>query len=549
VQQLMEAEVSAVGAGRGGRSPEERLTHRNGYRARPWATRAGELTMAETRVLLVPRMRACGSDQEGGEEMNGRLRGVLTTSSTIVLACAVALATAMLASAAPLPENFNTSAMSGNEAEDAIAVNPTDPSNVVTMATLPDVVSGLFVGVSFNGGTTWTRRVIGTAGDPLGEICCDQQLAWDRYGNLWMTYLLNNNGNILVALSTNGGLSFTKVAEVVPTKPTGSRAPDNAASKRPPPTSRGTASGDQPSISAGPNSVWISYTSFPSTVIQAFGAPVTGLGRFGSFSAPETVPTSAGRGDYGDTAVGPAGQVLVTYQDQTNGQGGSHIYTAVDPDGLGGAGFADPRLLAHSRVGGFDYIAAQPDRSVDAEANLAWDRSGGAHNGRVYIVWTQESPNESDNTDIMFQYSDDNGATWTPAVRLNDDQTTTSQFNPAIAVDQSNGDLAVSWYDARNDLVAGASGDTDGIPNDDVQIWATDSTDGGATFASNFRVSRGTSNAVDAQSFFDYGDYTHAAFQSHAFYPVWSDNSNSTGDNPNGALHQLDLYTARVAIR
>ena len=34
-QQLMEAEVSElVGAGRGERAPEERLTHRNGYRRR-----------------------------------------------------------------------------------------------------------------------------------------------------------------------------------------------------------------------------------------------------------------------------------------------------------------------------------------------------------------------------------------------------------------------------------------------------------------------------------------------------------------------------------
>jgi len=40
-QQLMEAEVSElVGATRGERAPEERLTHRNGYRSRAWHTRA-----------------------------------------------------------------------------------------------------------------------------------------------------------------------------------------------------------------------------------------------------------------------------------------------------------------------------------------------------------------------------------------------------------------------------------------------------------------------------------------------------------------------------
>ena len=455
-------------------------------------------------------------------------RFLARTSSTIMLAFAGALATASLATAAGPAFNFNVTAMPGNEAENAIAVNPANPSNVVAMSTLPDVPAGLAVGVSFDGGQTWARRVIGTAGDPLGEICCDEQLAWDRFGNLWMTYLVNTNGHVLVALSTNGGVSFTKVADVV-------------------------TNGDQPSIAVGQNSVWISYTFFPGTQIQALGAPITGLGQFGSFTAPESVPSPHSNGDYGDTAVGPAGQVMVTYQNATNGQGGTNIYTAVDPDGLGPAGFTPGSLaansrVAHSHVGGFDYIPAQPDRSVDAEANLAWDRSGGAHNGRVSLIWTQETPNESDNTDIMLQHSDDNGATWSAAVKLNDDHTTNSQYNPAIALDQSSGDVAVSWYDTRNDLGGGGSGDTDGLPNDDFQIWATYSTNGGSTFAPNFRVSRGTSNAIDANSFFDVGDYTHAAFVAGSFWPAWSDNSDSTGDNPDGTLHQLDLYTAKVSI-
>ena len=149
----------------------------------------------------------------------------------------------------------------------------------------------------------------------------------------------------------------------------------------------------------------------------------------------------------------------------------------------------------------------------------------------------------------MLQYSDDNGTTWSSAVKLNDDHTANSQYNPAIALDQTSGDVAVSWYDTRNDLGAGSSGDVDGVPNDDFQIWATDSTNGGASFASNFRVSRGTSSAAVLGNFFDTGDYTHAAFQSGSFWPAWSDNSNSVGGNPDGTLHQFDLYTAKVAIR
>jgi hypothetical protein len=449
----------------------------------------------------------------------------LSKFSTIVLGLlVVALVTTGLAAAAPLSTNLDSSAMLGNEAEDAIAVNPTNTSNVVTMSTLPDVVSGLSVNVTRNGGQTWARRVIGgTISDPLGDICCDQQLAWDRFGNLWMTYLVNENFHVLLALSTDGGMSFTKVAEIAP-------------------------GGDQPSIAVGANSVWVSYATSPGKQIHAFGAPVTGLGQFGSFTTPEDVPNPGGNGDYGDTAVGPNGQVMVTYQKNESGKGGTDIFTALDPDGLGPAGFNAPVLVAHSRVGGFDPIPAQPDRTIDDEANLAWERSGGAHNGRAYLVWTQESPNSGNNTDIELQHSDNNGASWSPAVKLNDDHTVNSQYNPAIALDQTTGNVALSWYDTRNDLGTGGSGDTDGIPNDDFQVWGTYSTNGGATFASNFRISAGTSNAIDANSFFDVGDYTHAAFVGGTFWPAWSDNSNSTGTNPDGTLHQFDLYTAKISI-
>src|SRR5436190_1684345 len=188
----------------------------------------------------------------GGERrqvVSGSRLRVLTSASAAVVAFAVAVATALPAGAGaqPIPPNSDASSRHGNEAENAIAVNPTNPQNVVAMSTLPDVPSGLFEGVSFDGGATWTRQVIGEGGD-LGKICCDEQLAFDRFGNLWMTYLLNTNGNVPIALSTDGGLSFAKVTEIVPFKPTGSKSPNGATPKR----LRGPAhkaSADQPSIS------------------------------------------------------------------------------------------------------------------------------------------------------------------------------------------------------------------------------------------------------------------------------------------------------------
>jgi transposase-like protein len=52
-RELMEAEVSGqVGAQLGELAPESRVTHRNGYRPRPWETRVGEIE------LLIPRTRS-----------------------------------------------------------------------------------------------------------------------------------------------------------------------------------------------------------------------------------------------------------------------------------------------------------------------------------------------------------------------------------------------------------------------------------------------------------------------------------------------------------
>lgn len=444
--------------------------------------------------------------------------------------------------AGPTAHNIDISRMHGNEAEQTVAINPTNPKNVVVSSNLGEA-AGVFEAYSMDGGRTWTRQILGD-GTVLGSICCDVSLSFDSFGNLFFTYISNTTGKVPVALSTDGGATFAVIAQIQPTSPAaGPGGPTKGAVVL---GTRASASNDQPTITTGPGSVWVTWTSEPSVVVQASGAPVGGLGSVGSFSAAQSVPTTDGKGDYGDIAIGPNGQVLVTYQFPTGGEGPAKIFTALDADGLGAGGFANPKLLTKTNVGGFDFIPPQSGRSVDAESGLAYDRSGGAYNGRVYNIWTSETPDESDNTDIMFDYSDDNGSTWTSPVRVNDDGGTNSQFNPKIALDQKTGAFAITFYDARSDLGQGGSGDTNGQRNDDAQVWGTYSLNGGTSFLANFRISAGTSNAAQANSGVDYGDYAALAAQSGRFYPVWADNSNSTGDNPDGTLNQFDLLTVKI---
>src|SRR5438094_226709 len=54
-----------------------------------------------------------------------------------------------------------------NESEEAIAVNPTDANNIVEVSNVDLPLVGMWEGVSFDGGKTWTTSLIGD-NDNLG---------------------------------------------------------------------------------------------------------------------------------------------------------------------------------------------------------------------------------------------------------------------------------------------------------------------------------------------------------------------------------------------
>jgi len=436
------------------------------------------------------------------------------------------------------PTNVDISQLAGNESEEAIAVNPLNPQNVVIVSNLDSLPAGLFEGVSFDGGKTWSTSIIGN-NDNLKDACCDPSLSFDRYGNLFMTYLYNTENLIPVALSTDGGSHFNLIANI--TKPASSSS--NTSNEK----------GlfrfvDQPTITAAANEAWLVFNA--GGPIMAAGARVTGLGQVAvaDFASTRQVVPGTNNCTYGDVAIGPTGQVMNVCTLTETGSGGGRLLVSVNPTGVGGT-FGNSAFVADSHIGGFHFIPAQIDRSIDAEPNLAWDRTGGPHNGRVYLVYTLNITNQDNNTDIEVSFSDDQGATWSAPVRVNDDTTRNSQFLPAISLDQTSGNLVVTWYDCRNDLGLGGPGDTNnGSPNDDAQFWGAFSTDGGLTFTKNIQISAGTSNSHDSGNRIDFGDYTHVAFDAGVAHATWADNSNSTGNNPDGALHQLDVFTASIPV-
>jgi hypothetical protein len=404
----------------------------------------------------------------------------------------------------------NVSATSGNQAESFINVNPTNPNNLV--ATSNTNAPSIFRAYSTDGGATWTRGTIAT-----GVACCDGQAAWDSFGNLFLVYLNAAVTQVNVILSTDGGATFSA------------------------PVTAGSGSVDQPSIAVGNGSVWVDWNQSGSMVAR--GAPVTGLGTWGPFNAQQAIPSATG--SFGGIAVGPGpngGKVIVTYQSPTGGQGPATIFANVDADGLGAGGFGARITVSTTNVGGFDFIPAQNERSIDSEAGVVWDATGGPFNNRIYLVYTEETVNENNDMEILMRTSTDDGTTWSAPVRVNDDATTRSQFLPYVALDPISGIVAVGFHDCRNDNGIPGPGGTNMIPNDDAEYYGTFSTDGGATWAPNRRLSGGFSNATASGNGIDYGDYVGLSAFAGKLYTLWADNANCDGTNPNGTLHQFDLY-------
>jgi hypothetical protein len=425
--------------------------------------------------------------------------------------------------------NINTSKLAGSESTGQIAMNPTNPNNLVIVSQSGDNHGALLpLSTSFDGGKTWSTQLVGAQdGFNAGNPRPDGHVAFDSFGNLYLTYMVAASPTeirLAVLRSTNGGQTFTSLG----TAETGT-----------------TYSPDAPWIATGVDAanhahqhVWISFTDYASNRVMIVGGVSTGLGRFSGWSTPKTVSQSFGT--YSTVAVGPAGQLAVSWQSTDSGSVVANKLM-INSDSTGTAAhFSADEWMADTNVGGFDYIAAQPDRSVDAEARIAFDKSGGAANGRLYLVYTNQPIDGTDNTDIYLKYSDTLGSAWSNAVKVNDDTTGNSQFIPAIAVDQTTGNVGLSWMDCRNSAT-----------NTGAQLFATVSLDHGQSVQPNVQISAGMSYQAGADpntNDLDFGDSGSLVFNAGKLIPVWSDNANTTGDNAGGTGASLDLYTDVILV-
>ncbi len=414
----------------------------------------------------------------------------------------------------------NMSKMANYQNECSIIKNPTNKLQLFAMCN--DSTGGLFAARSIDGGSTWvypdpSKTIANGINPKLGPAaCCDPSLAWDTFGNLYLTYIDNTVSNIETLLSIDGGQTFTTLATF------------------------GPASVDQPTVTADSGEVWVVWNQAGQMVAR--GAAVTGLNTVGAFGALQTIPGTT-QCSFGDIAIAPNGAVVQVCENPSGGAGPANLLVNTKADGLGPNPFAAAVTATATNVGGFKPIPAQSRRTIDAEAGFAYDRNmASPHFGRLYLVYTDENPIGSNNTDIWVRFSDDDGGHWSSPTKVNDDATTRSQFLPRIASNRLSGNIAVCWHDARNSAT-----------NTTMQEFCTIATPTGAspTFMANAQISAGTSDGngsnppVGGQLDIQFGDYSGLAYFQGLAHPAWADDSNSTGDNPDGTS-RYDAYTNSV---
>jgi hypothetical protein len=288
----------------------------------------------------------------------------------------------------------------------SLAIDPTDPNRLVAAALDGADTASAIRAFSRDGGATWTT----VAGLPGNFGGFPPRVACDGFGNCFLLLVDDpsfGNPHLDLLLSTDGGATFSPLP-----------LPD------PPGLETGA------SLATGAGSVWIVFQGGDNGfALRTFAAPVTGRGAVGAFVAQTLPGTSEGRD--ADVAVGPGGQALVAYEHAIFSQAPS-VSVQLDPDGLGTAGFGDRVTVAN--VAGYPH---QP------RARAAY-----APAGRAVVVY-QDRPEAAGSEEVLLQFSDDDGASWSPEIGVSDPVASPDRDFPAVAIDPADGTVGVAWYDLR----------------------------------------------------------------------------------------------------
>ncbi|MBC5824815.1 MAG: hypothetical protein GIX02_08285 [Candidatus Eremiobacteraeota bacterium] len=399
--------------------------------------------------------------------------------------------------------------------EPAIASDPTSAKHLIGSANDyrlgEDTDGGLYA--TFNGGSSWRDNVVQyvVSGPLYYDADGDPAVGVDKLGDDFYSSLAFNR-------SGPSGGSPASAAIVARSHPNVSDAFVDATPVRVNAAidqyfdDKDALAVDDGTAGSFRNSVYSTFTLFgPNTspIMEAysrdhgvsFSSIVVASAPGGTKLCPGGTTAGACADDSGSSVgVGAAGAVWVAYEN-FDSSGSNQILISKSTNG--GAAFGPPSKVAD------DHDIANPFKTfrVNSFPNLA-----AAAGGRLYVVWADAGAGFPQ---ILIATSS-NGTSWTAPKVVATDAGANFHFFPAVAVQQTTGDVYVSWY--SNGHHAGQ----------DIYDYfyrkfsaALSPLTGETAVSAATPISPCPTGVEFGCSFF--GDYTGMAANSAGGYPIWTD--------------------------
>jgi len=389
--------------------------------------------------------------------------------------------------------------------EEQVWVNPKNPDNLV--AIWRDFRLGyrrVGYGFSTDGGLTWTDALFSGTPYPWDS---DPGLTVDTLGNFYAVILSYNQSlpynGLFVCRSTDGGVNWGAPVTVVDSFYNGFEDKELIACDR----SRSSYSGN----------LYVTWTRFDYNNNTTHIKCSRSIDGGGSFIRPPVNVSDLEGVQWPVPAVGPNGEVYIAWVD--------YNWPRINFDKSLNGGVSFGTDIGVQSVNGTDGyinggILVFPFPAMDV------DITGGPYNGYIYVAFMDYGATD---TDIWFTRSTNGGNTWSSRIRINDDPQGNGrdQFHPWTFVDER-GVIYVVFYDRRNDP-----------GNLLMDVYLTQSTDGGVTWSANKRVttvsSDPTAGLIKAGLL---GEYIGLTAIDGMVHPVWTDTR----------LGNQDVFTAGVGF-
>ena len=421
--------------------------------------------------------------------------------------------------------------------ESSIAISPLNPNLMIGSAVDYRGSSSTWAYYSTDAGRTWNNVSLGTA-RPGWASTNDPSVCFDHNGKGYLCYggfrrtgnaQFGENG-IFVSSTTDAGQTWSMKHTAVIIH-TGVQTADSAFEDK------YYVHADTAATSPHRGALYIPWKRVinrdSSTQIVITKSTDQGLTWSVPIAVSDRFPGTSEATTFGQSfplaRTGPDGSVHLVWNSGTE----SAIRYARSTDG--GTTWTAPRIIHRyspfgikSTVGGQSNSRVKGVVRAECYPTLTIDNTRGPRNGWMYMAWAADNyPN------VYASTSTDNGTTWsTPKIVHSD--TTNDQFWSWIALDPTNGDVAVMYSDSRDDSA-----------NILVRTYVSLSTDGGATWVDR-RAGDGNSdlrnNPFNGNTFA--GDYSGCDFRNGIVYPSWVDMRNTASNRADN-----DVYTAVVNTR